>query len=140
MDSQKNDNVGKCGHAKCAGGNLCYEKGAPMSQYKKAVVGMQVVLYKVGGEVCDVTPSDSRRYSLQELYSLLGCDCVEFINFPDGRLMIGDEEARLKSSPRRNFLAERTWAEVFPRDKYPINNDGQVYGDVLICTNYDEEV
>ncbi len=29
-----NDNVGKCGHAKCAGGVLCYEKGAPMSAYK----------------------------------------------------------------------------------------------------------
>ncbi len=30
----KNDNVGKCGHAKCAGGKLCYEKGAPMTAYK----------------------------------------------------------------------------------------------------------
>ena len=33
----KNDNVGKCGHAKCAGGNgvLCFKKGTPMSTYQK---------------------------------------------------------------------------------------------------------
>jgi hypothetical protein len=30
-----NDNVGKCGHAKCAGGNGCFMKGKPMSNYKK---------------------------------------------------------------------------------------------------------
>lgn len=32
-----NDNVGKCGHAKCAGGNgtLCYEKGKPMRTYEE---------------------------------------------------------------------------------------------------------
>lgn len=32
-----NDNVGKCGHARCAGGNGCYEKGKPMRAYKKIV-------------------------------------------------------------------------------------------------------
>ena len=32
---EKNDNVGKCGHAKCAGGVLCYEKGAPMRTYNE---------------------------------------------------------------------------------------------------------
>lgn len=32
-----NDNVGKCGHARCAGGNgiLCYQKGAPMRTYEE---------------------------------------------------------------------------------------------------------
>ncbi len=35
--TNKNDNVGKCGHAKCAGGSglLCYEKGAPMRSYEE---------------------------------------------------------------------------------------------------------
>jgi hypothetical protein len=31
---ENNANEGKCGHAKCAGGNGCYEKGAPMCKYK----------------------------------------------------------------------------------------------------------
>ena len=33
----KNDNLGKCGHVKCAGGtgDLCFKKGAPMSTYRK---------------------------------------------------------------------------------------------------------
>lgn len=33
--NMKTDNVGKCGHAKCAGGagELCYEKGKPMKPY-----------------------------------------------------------------------------------------------------------
>lgn len=30
----KNDNVGKCGHAKCAGGELCYQKGRGMRTYE----------------------------------------------------------------------------------------------------------
>lgn len=29
----KNDNVGKCGHARCAGGNGCYFTGQPMKSY-----------------------------------------------------------------------------------------------------------
>lgn len=29
----ENDNVGKCGHAKCAGGNGCFEVGKPMQPY-----------------------------------------------------------------------------------------------------------
>lgn len=28
---KNNLNVGACGHAKCAGGVLCYQKGKPMS-------------------------------------------------------------------------------------------------------------
>jgi len=31
----KNDNVGKCGHAQCAGGVLCFQKGPPMATYLK---------------------------------------------------------------------------------------------------------
>jgi hypothetical protein len=41
----ENDNVGKCGHAKCAGGKLCYEKGAPMSAWKPAPVSQPVIGY-----------------------------------------------------------------------------------------------
>lgn len=33
-----NDNVGKCGHAKCAGGNLCYYQGKPMTTYSPVCV------------------------------------------------------------------------------------------------------
>lgn len=29
-------NVGKCGHAKCAGGNGCYQKGRSMVPYRKS--------------------------------------------------------------------------------------------------------
>lgn len=35
---KKDDNVGKCGHPKCAGGNLCYYKGKPMREYKPVCV------------------------------------------------------------------------------------------------------
>jgi len=31
----KNDNVGKCGHVECAGGNGCMRTGKPMSEYDK---------------------------------------------------------------------------------------------------------
>jgi len=37
------DNVGKCGHRKCAGGILCYEKGRPMSAYTKSIDYKQII-------------------------------------------------------------------------------------------------
>jgi len=41
----KNDNVGKCGHAKCAGGTrkYCYEKGKGMKLYKEAKRDLEVI-------------------------------------------------------------------------------------------------
>lgn len=43
---QKRDsvpNVGKCGHARCAGGNGCYEKGRPMANYEPVTLSRSTV-------------------------------------------------------------------------------------------------
>lgn len=41
----KHDNVGKCGHAKCAGGNGCYETGKPMRSYEEIKAEYQVDIF-----------------------------------------------------------------------------------------------
>lgn len=97
---------------------------------------MKALLYKVGGIVLDVTPADGQPFSLEQLYKMLECDMVEFLTFPDGRVMIGDEEARLKQNAKHNTVAELEWARAWPQEKYPLNNDGSVFGNVLICDNY----
>lgn len=38
----KKDNVGKCGHAKCAGGDGCFEKGKPMAIYKRDDLDIEI--------------------------------------------------------------------------------------------------
>lgn len=32
---ETDNNIGKCGHAKCAGGDGCYEKGTPMKKWER---------------------------------------------------------------------------------------------------------
>ena len=36
--SNKNDNVGKCGHVRCAGGNGCNRKSPYMQPYQKDTI------------------------------------------------------------------------------------------------------
>lgn len=55
-NAMNNKNEGKCGHARCAGGVLCYEKGAPMSVYAPveqklcSVISCMAMVYLDGHE------------------------------------------------------------------------------------------
>lgn len=98
----------------------------------------KATLYRFTGEIEDVTPADGKAFGLQELYTLLDCNMVEFIPFPDGRTMICDERGRLNGS-EMNPEAMKVWAQVWPKEKYPVNNDGIVVGNVLICEDYPED-
>lgn len=98
----------------------------------------KATLIKASGQVKDVTPKDGKAFPLAKLYEMLDCNMVEFLSFPDGRLMICDEEGRLNGS-EMNPKAMEVWAEAWPKKKYPLNNDGIVVGNVLICENYPQD-
>jgi len=51
------------------------------------------------GETSTVHPADRKQgFSLEELYKLLACDCVQIIHLRDGRMMWMDEEGKHKTS------------------------------------------
>lgn len=61
-------------------------------------------LLRFDGTKDEVKPADSSSgFNLQELYILLGCQTVEAIYLDDGRVMVIDEEGKL----RRDFRERR---------------------------------
>ena len=53
------------------------------------------ILIKTSGEQVEVSPQETR-FTLEQMYSLLGCGCVQVIFLDDGRIMWIDEEGKLK--------------------------------------------
>lgn len=76
-----NDNVGKCGHAKCAGGNGCYEKGAPMRTYEeiKAEGEARARLEYLRKELRAERISTGELIELQSLVQYIEADDVELL-------------------------------------------------------------
>lgn len=56
------------------------------------------------GEITEVKPS-GKEFTLEELYKLTNCDIVECVYLPNEKIMIVDEEGRLRSHPKVNLLA-----------------------------------
>lgn len=49
------------------------------------------------GKETEVRPAiPERGFALEELYKLIGCELVEIVSLEDGRLMVMDEEGKLK--------------------------------------------
>lgn len=102
-----------------------------------------------------LSPKNGTNFSLEELYQLLECDCVESVMLVDGRIMLIDEEG--KFSKERNERATRLAGFVSPKqlitEMLRLQNAGIevigarpritdlddeadfIAGDVLICEN-----
>lgn len=53
------------------------------------------MLIKTNGEEVEIFPGNNR-FTLQEMYSLLGCTCLEVVTLSDGKKMWLDECGKLK--------------------------------------------
>ena len=85
---------------------------------------MEAKLYKVNGEVQDVTPANGTDFSLEELQGFVG-GYIELGLISDGRIMVLNEEGKL------NGLAPNQKAtEIYQNQVYAFD---YVCGDVLIC-------
>jgi hypothetical protein len=51
------------------------------------------------GTVTVVSPSNGKDFKLQELYTHVGCDTVEMVPLPDGRIMWVDENGIRNAKP-----------------------------------------
>ena len=57
------------------------------------------------GEITEVKPSDEKIFTLKEFYKHTNCDIVEFVYLPNDKIMVCDEEGRLRQNPKINLLA-----------------------------------
>ena len=62
-------------------------------------------LIAIDGTTTEISPAHGHHFKLQELYFLLGCRYIEIAHLDDGRLMIIDEEGKLKAGHRINQKA-----------------------------------
>lgn len=75
-------------------------------------------------EVKEVQPKDGKRFSLQELYDLLECTCVQVIPLNDGLEMWIDEEGKLKNEDYWlvNNIATQEWEKVYGKTDIIVGN------------------
>lgn len=85
------------------------------------------------GEITEVKPGNDKIFTLQEFYKHTNCDIVEFVYLPNEKIMVVDEEGRLRQNPKINILASLIVTHL---------NDGRflpICGDVLIINNNQTE-
>jgi len=85
-----------------------------------------------------VYPSQKNTFSINELQSYVG-GLVQIVPLGKGRNLICHEEGKIIGLPKNNSATE-IWNDHYPVEKYPINNDKLVVGNVLITGRKIEEL
>ena len=81
-------------------------------------------IIKTSGEVVEVSPQNGTDFQLEEVKAVV-CGWVEAINLRDGRLMLCDEEGKLKNKPV-NIEATKIFHSALRTSDF-------IVGDVLVC-------
>lgn len=80
-----------------------------MNKIKEIVDGLlnseSAIQITTDGEITEVKPSDEKNFTLKEFYKHTNCDIVEFVYLPNDKIMVCDEEGRLRKNPKINLLA-----------------------------------
>jgi hypothetical protein len=81
-------------------------------------------IIKTSGAVIETKPKNGTDFQLDELQSIVG-GYIEVVSLRDGRLIVCDEEGKLKGKERNNKATDILHS-VF-------NNNDFMVGDVLVC-------
>lgn len=81
-------------------------------------------IIKTSGEIIETTPRNGNDFELDELQAIVG-GYIEVVNLRDGRLIVMDEEGKLKGKERNNKATDIFQAAMPTHDF--------VVGDVLVC-------
>ena len=87
---------------------------------------MRNEIIRVNGAREEFLPADGRHYTLEELQKAIGGGYIEIVHTKDGRLMVMDEEGKLKGFP----------VNPVATGLYRYGSQDPIVGDVLVC---DEE-
>ncbi|HEV8189493.1 MAG TPA: hypothetical protein VGP83_17190 [Pyrinomonadaceae bacterium] len=87
-------------------------------------------LIRTDGSKIEVFPLDPKEgFTLREIHSFLGCDCIDVVKLADGRLMVCDDDAHCKTpEPPVNGIASALYAQA---GGYP---GWSILGDVIVAT------
>jgi hypothetical protein len=96
-------------------------------------------LIKHSGEITEIFPSNGNDFSLQECYDLIECSMVEIIELSDGRVMILDEEGKLKDDCEENILATEMFNLGRPSHAEYVAIMKKKYGNNFIDASMDDE-
>ena len=81
-------------------------------------------IIKTNGQIIETQPKNGTDFQLDELQAIAG-GYIEVVNLRDGRLIVCDEEGKLKGK-ERNHKATDILLSVF-------NTNDFMVGDVLVC-------
>jgi len=84
-------------------------------------------LFKTGGMILEIEPLNQKDFTLSECYNFLKCELIEVVNLSDGRIMIIDEEGKLKPNE-----INRRATILYQRDRQ--TND-MIVGDAIVCSS-----
>lgn len=93
------------------------------------------IYIKVSGEEKEVKPHDGKIFSLKELQDfvkVVGSKTVDIVSMPSGKQMVVNDNGKIFKLPV-NEKATKIFAEEYPIEEYPYNNNQDIVGDVLIC-------
>lgn len=80
-------------------------------------------IIRVNGTTEAYPPANGRHYTLEEMQKAIGGGWIEIVHTKDGRLMVLDEEGKLKGFPV-NLVATAL---------YIYGSQDPIVGDVLLC-------
>lgn len=81
---------------------------------------------RADGSESEITPKNGRTFTFEELYPLIETDTIELLYLPNGRLMLLDENGKIRGTPKpRNDLA------TVMADN--IAGDDCIVGNVVVC-------
>ena len=85
-------------------------------------------IIKVDGTVVETEPANGTDFKLAEMKAVIGGGYIEIFALSDGRLMVLDEEGKLKRFPRNPKATE------LARDRLMYGDF--ICGDVLVCDDH----
>ena len=70
---------------------------------------MKAILLKTDGTSVEVMPENGTDFQLPELYALIGCSMIEILSLYNGKIMVIDEEGKLKN----DFVVNKYATELY---------------------------
>ena len=86
-------------------------------------------IIRANGTWEEYLPRDGKRYKLEELKAAIGGGLVEVMHLEDGRLMVGDDEAKLKG-----FMPNEAASALYLVGRESFGDF--IAGDVLVCEDW----
>lgn len=81
-----------------------------------------------------IEPENGKSFSYSELVKIVG-GTIDIQRLPKtgGKIVVNDN-GKISNPPLPvNEIASALWRKNYPIEEFPINNDGTIVGDVLVC-------